>query len=378
MSAGSRDKAHAIRHNEFTWLLNTHRKVAPNIRAELLKTINEPIKAACILHLCTFSAACLTYLTTSSFWSLLWACSEAIVAPTRIFLLRLLQASSSIDIAAFTWLNRITALWFFSLGLAAFGSVHSNNIALAIITSNLIIALQGGIASRLASTPRLATLLSILLISPTILGIWAVDEKWAYTIPIAYILCFFGMHQLTKQNHKILLDKISAEHKNLVLLMRDPLTGLANRRKLRDQLQAFNSSPIRSYGLLCIDLDGFKAVNDQYGHLAGDQLLIAVSQRITSKLRSDDLACRVGGDEFIVILVDIDEDCAKRRAAELITILSAPFKLPIGITACIGASIGIALNKSRKTPMESIVKQADDALYQAKRAGKGTYKLADS
>lgn len=376
MSTAMPAEPHASRHYEFAWLLGTRSKISPTIRCELLKTIHEPIAIACTLHVFTFSVACLTYFTINSIWPLLWVCSEAIVAPIRIFLLWRLQASGSIENRAFIWLHRITTLWFISLGLAALGSIRSGNMAIAIITSNLIIALQGGIASRLASTPRYATLLSMVLIAPTTLGIWGTTETWAYAIPATYLLCFFGMHQLTQQNHKILCDKISAEHQNLALLMRDPLTGLANRRELRNKIETLNSSPLGSYALLCLDLDGFKAVNDQHGHLVGDQLLIAVGQRLTSKTRSDDLACRVGGDEFVVVLVDIDEEGAKRRAAELIACLSEPFELPNDITARIGASIGIALEKARSTSLESIVKQADDALYQAKRAGKGTYRVS--
>ncbi|MGK8436815.1 GGDEF domain-containing protein [Ectopseudomonas hydrolytica] len=378
MSTDRRAETPILGHYEFAWLLRTRGKIAPNIRSELLKTIHEPIAIACTLHIFTFSVACFTYFTISSNWSLLWACSEVIAASTRVPLLWRLKSSSSIESTLIIWLHRITTLWFFFLGLAALGGVLSGNVTVAIITTNLIIALQGGIASRLASTPRFAVFLSTVLIAPTILGVWGADEAWAYAIPISYILCFFGMQQLTKQNYKILCDKITAEHQNLALLMRDSLTGLANRRELRNKIQTLNTPPLRTYALLCLDLDGFKAVNDQYGHLVGDKLLVAVGQRLTSQTRSDDLICRVGGDEFVVVLVDIDEEGAKRRATEMIASLSEPFELSDGIQTRIGVSIGIALSNSRTTPLESIVKQADDALYQAKRAGKGTYKLSDS
>jgi diguanylate cyclase (GGDEF)-like protein len=322
--------------------------------------------------------ACLAYFKVNAIWPLFWVCSEPIVAFTRVLLLWRMRTSASLERGDYIWLHRITTYWFFSLGLAALGCLLSANIALAIISSNLIIALQGGIASRLASTPRFATLLSMALIAPTLLGVWNANESWAYAVPVIYIFCSIGMHQLTKQNHKILYEKITAEQKTLTLSMRDSLTGLANRRELRNKIQALNSSTRRNYALLCLDLDGFKAVNDQHGHLLGDQLLVAVAQRLTSKTRLDDLACRVGGDEFVIILVDIDEEEAKRKAGELIESLSAPFELSGGTTVKIGASIGIALANSASLPLESIVKLADDALYQAKRAGKGTFKLSEN
>ena len=375
MSTAKADKNRGITPDDLAWLFSTPSEIILPIRSELLKTILEPVAVACTLHAFTFSAAFLTYFATKSTWPLMWITIEAIVASSRIFLLWRLR-TVSIESRTFSWLHRITALWFFFLGLAALGCVRSENVATIILTSNLIIALQGGIASRLASAPRFATLLSIALIAPTVFGMWGLTQAWIYAIPATYVMCFFGMHQLTQQNHKILCDKISAEHQNLALLMRDPLTGIANRRELRNKIEVLNSSPLKSYALLYLDLDGFKAVNDQHGHVVGDQLLIGVSQRLISNTRSDDLACRLGGDEFVVVLVDIDEEGAKRRAAELIACLSEPFELANEVTARIGASIGIALGNSSSTSMESIVKRADEALYQAKRAGKGTYRLS--
>lgn len=365
--------SHPLKHHEFTWLLATFSKVDPAVQRELLKTIHEPITAACTLHFCTFSIAFSTYFVTNTAWSLIWTCSEALVALIRIILLRLLK--SALSEVTPLWLHRVTALWFMSLGFAALESIREGNPFFVLLTSNMIIVLQGSIASRSAPAPRLAAFLNVALITPSILGAWSSQESWAYAIPISYFFCFLGIHQLTSRNYNILRDKIIAEHKNQILLGRDALTGLANRRELRSKIEALNSSSCKNYALLCLDLDGFKAINDQHGHLIGDQLLIAVSQRITNMIRSEDLACRVGGDEFILVLENIDKEGAGRKAAGIISNLSEPYNLPNGIKSCIGASIGIAVAGAEKISLGAIVKQADDALYEAKRAGKGTYRF---
>lgn len=373
MVSQSHVNSRPLKHHEFTWLLATFSKIDPSVQRELLKTIHEPITAACTLHFCTFFIAFSTYLITNATWSLLWTCSEVVVALTRLFLLRRLQITSSESTPL--WLHRVTALWFISLGFAALQSIREGNLFFILLTSNMIIALQGSIASRVAPAPRLAAFLNVVLITPSILGTWSSQETWTYAIPISYFFSFLGIHQLTSRNYNILRDKIIAEHKNLSLLARDPLTGLANRRELRNKIEELKTSSFKNYALLCLDLDGFKAVNDQHGHLVGDQLLITVGQRIASMTRSDDLACRVGGDEFIVVLADIDEEGAGRKAAEMIANLSVPYHLPNGITSRIGVSIGIALAETTNIPLGSIVKKADDALYKAKREKKGTYKF---
>ncbi len=155
----------------------------------------------------------------------------------------------------------------------------------------------------------------------------------------------------------------------------DVLTDLPNRSLFWDRLgQALRRAKRRESGaaVLWIDLDGFKAVNDHFGHAAGDALLQQAAQRLKNRMRASDTVARMGGDEFAVILPDISEgesESAMRVAAELTTGLAEPFELPQG-TAHISGSIGVALYPQHAETAETLTQYADMAMYAAKHAGK--------
>ncbi len=163
----------------------------------------------------------------------------------------------------------------------------------------------------------------------------------------------------------------------------DALTGLPNRALMQDRLaQALARTARDGSGLavLFIDLDGFKPVNDTYGHIAGDMLLQGVAQRLRGCVRDSDTVARVGGDEFVVVsLGSGSPEAAATVADKLLTALTPPFPLGVG-EARIGASIGIALASGREpdqpVPAQSLLDAADHAMYDAKHAGKGVWRLA--
>jgi diguanylate cyclase (GGDEF)-like protein/PAS domain S-box-containing protein len=158
----------------------------------------------------------------------------------------------------------------------------------------------------------------------------------------------------------------------------DALTGLANRALFRDRLghAMARSRGSASYGVLFIDLDDFKTVNDSLGHAAGDQLLREMTTRLRSCLREADTAARLGGDEFAILLEDVDgdEDCVE-IAERLLARLAEPFDVA-GTEVSTSASIGIArgLSNPRGPALpEDLMRNADLALYEAKKTGKNRY-----
>jgi diguanylate cyclase (GGDEF)-like protein len=170
---------------------------------------------------------------------------------------------------------------------------------------------------------------------------------------------------------KSLVDLISvsvAQSQALAELERrattDPLTDLLNRTGLEVSLAASNGRP---RALMCLDLDGFKEVNDLHGHLTGDALLIAVAERIRSCVRRDDVIGRFGGDEFIVLALDTDIEEIRGLADRLVHHLSEPFHVG-GHTMLISASIGCAF-ASPSDDDATLIRRADDLLYQAKSLG---------
>ncbi len=165
------------------------------------------------------------------------------------------------------------------------------------------------------------------------------------------------------------------------LASREPLTGLYNRRYFNETLERRFSEALRyKTDLACVmlDLDGFKAVNDAFGHQVGDALLILTATTISSQLRSADVAARFGGDEFIVLLPQTDGDRARALAERIVERLSEDVqeRLP---QVCISMSIGIAsLSDLEIDDAESLVRTADHALYDAKAMGKNRIVSATS
>jgi len=158
----------------------------------------------------------------------------------------------------------------------------------------------------------------------------------------------------------------------------DPLTRLPNRLLLFSRMEHAIEVALRDgkmLALLMIDLDRFKDVNDGFGHLAGDELLQQVAKQLKARLRGVDTVCRLGGDEFTVLLEDIAQpEDAARVSNDIITTLGEPWLLSNGREVHIGASIGISLFPEHgATPVE-LLQQADTALYQAKAEGRGRFK----
>jgi diguanylate cyclase (GGDEF)-like protein len=167
-----------------------------------------------------------------------------------------------------------------------------------------------------------------------------------------------------------------AEEKALHLASHDVLTDLPNRRMLNSRLDALSERSQESgFSVFFVDLDRFKSVNDTLGHSAGDKLLLAVTKRLRSCVRSVDTVARLGGDEFAIIAPDmVDENAAAVLAHRLISAVSRPYEID-GSSLVIGASIGIAMAPRDGGGPEHLIRQADLALYQAKAAGKGCYRF---
>ena len=178
-----------------------------------------------------------------------------------------------------------------------------------------------------------------------------------------------------------LSDQQKAEHRASQLAASDSLTGLANRARMRNMLdEALGNSSSRKEGcgLLLIDLDRFKQVNDTLGHPIGDLLLQDVAQRLSAEIGDDGQVGRLGGDEFEALLPGMDEEGRLAALADrIIARISVPFAVR-GHNISIGASIGIAISRPGKSLADGLIKQADLALYAAKRAGRGTYRFFEA
>ncbi len=175
------------------------------------------------------------------------------------------------------------------------------------------------------------------------------------------------------------ITKLKASELELEFLAHhDPLTQLPNRVLFLSRLQHSLDKARRQdtrLAVLMMDLDRFKDVNDSFGHLAGDDLLQQVAERLTTRLRLTDTICRLGGDEFVVLLEEINHPEAAARVANLIIdTLNEAWQLSGGQEARIGASVGIALFPEHGSAPDELIQHADTALYQAKNEGRNRFK----
>ena len=164
------------------------------------------------------------------------------------------------------------------------------------------------------------------------------------------------------------------------LAMSDPLTGLLNRRGLEAAIAHAFSAESASPGtiaMLTIDLDHFKEVNDNFGHEAGDKVLHHVGRVIASAVRRSDLVGRLGGDEFLAVLIGVGPAQQALQIAEnIIARLEMPVELP-GTVIRVGASIGIAISSGDEDSPAALLRRADAAMYASKQAGRGRARLAE-
>ena len=165
----------------------------------------------------------------------------------------------------------------------------------------------------------------------------------------------------------------------LHLARHDALTGLLNRRGLARELERILSGAAitedNAPAVLYLDLDGFKPVNDKLGHGAGDEVLREVAARLKQSVRTDELVARLGGDELAIVIRQAGVAAVTALAQRIIHELERPYPLTSGTTVTIGTSIGIAFATANE-PADHLIERADKALYDAKQAGKGTYRIS--
>lgn len=168
-------------------------------------------------------------------------------------------------------------------------------------------------------------------------------------------------------------ELLEANEKLKYLASHDMVTKLPNRALLNEHLNHILASADRlnhKVALLFMDIDGFKQVNDAYGHEVGDFLLKEIGSRISDTLRQSDLVSRIGGDEFIVVLDDVSNDCPLESIAhKLIDVISKPFNIKNHVCK-IGVSIGISIYPQDGIDIETLISRADQAMYKIKSTGK--------
>jgi diguanylate cyclase (GGDEF)-like protein len=207
---------------------------------------------------------------------------------------------------------------------------------------------------------------------------WRDNQMFGAVIIIAMLANTINVSILLRRiawgNHR--LEEKTEEISRLA--WQDQLTKLPNRLYFHERLSQTVASADRTprrIALIMFDIDGFKSVNDTLGHEAGDRLLQEISRRVGSRIRQADTFARLGGDEFVVIMDSLREDEDARIVAETILRTIEEIDLFAAQGLRIGASVGVACGSGRRE-IPDLLKLADGAMYEAKRAGKGCYRFA--
>ncbi|MCP4149304.1 MAG: diguanylate cyclase [bacterium] len=208
------------------------------------------------------------------------------------------------------------------------------------------------------------------------------DGSWAWVLDRGKVATWTedGKPLLMSGTHQDITERKNAEEKIKHLATHDALTDLPSLKLAKDRaLMAVRLARRNktSCGIMFIDLDGFKAVNDSCGHDAGDALLKEVAKRLLACVRESDTVARIGGDEFLVTLseLQVSNKDAELIAGKLVQSISQPFSYN-GEQVSIGASIGIAIFPGNGEDIDNLIKQADNAMYSIKNSGKNGYTFA--
>ncbi|SMB54454.1 modulator of Rnase II stability [Serratia proteamaculans] len=207
-------------------------------------------------------------------------------------------------------------------------------------------------------------------------------ERWIKTVKGERLFLFRNkfVHSGSGKNEVFLIcsgtditEERRAQERLRVLANTDILTGLPNRNAIQDKItQSIAARDGNNVGLVYLDLDNFKKVNDAYGHMFGDRLLVEVSLAVLGCLAEGQTLARLGGDEFLVLAQQADHEMLQRLAQRIIDRLKTPFRIGL-IEVYTGCSIGIALCPEHGNDLDSLIRSADTAMYVAKEHGKRTY-----
>lgn len=219
------------------------------------------------------------------------------------------------------------------------------------------------------STIRLAAVLNVGIgVIPVLILLVANGTRMDFVFANSLLLCTGFMIHMVISQHDQLTQMLLLQRRMRQLAETDPLTGLANRRVLNDRIDtllAADPASGQSFALALIDLDGFKPVNDRLGHAAGDQLLVAIGERLVAAAGPEAVVARIGGDEFAVLSAGYDPDNTQSLITALLASLVTPLTIE-GEQIRIGASCGTACWPLDGSSREALFRQADLALYSRK------------
>ncbi len=364
------------------WLADPGPGVSEQVRIALIGELfgGLPIFAAGIINTIAVAAAIAIRTPTTVF--IAWLALELIICAGRLAVLVTARRACRAHRPTPTDLHLLlAAAWSFSVGLGAALCLANGDWIGSTLACLSSAAMVGGTCFRNFSAPRLAAAMMMLSLAPIIPAIAYAHQPLLYLLYAQMPLYLSAMTAAAFRLNKALIAVMHSKHESDYLARHDALTGLSNRAGLVDDLQmrliACNGSG-RSLALLFLDLDHFKPVNDTFGHGMGDKLLRVIAEKLSLMLPEADLIARIGGDEFVVLALDIDAEQAIAVGRDIIDVVTGPHTLDDDIRVSVGVSVGIAMSPQHGIEAEMLLSIADAALYEAKSSGKSCCRMASA
>ncbi len=240
-----------------------------------------------------------------------------------------------------------------------------------ILAAALIYGYSAGVAVRISVRPLIAGTAILLACVPTAISVMVYGDTVHWILAAMSMVFLFAamqsvLHVYRTTTRQICL-RLEMEHQ----ARHDALTGLYNRIALREAYSSLGRADDALTCVHCFDLDGFKEINDRFGHAVGDALLAGIAERLRESLEPPVIAVRIGGDEFVILQPDVRDPAeAENLARQILDVLALPYRL-VAEEITIGISLGYTMALSGSAELEQMMALADKASYRAKRNGGG-------
>jgi diguanylate cyclase (GGDEF)-like protein len=356
------------------WLAYPGHGVTKNIRVTLIGALfgSLPVFAGGIANTLMVSAAIAARMQTAPF--IAWFVIEVVICTARLVVLMMARRAAREHRQTPTDIYLLLSIaWSANVGYGVLISLASGDWVAATLACLSAAAMVGGICFRNFSAPRLAAMMILASLGPCLPGAALAGEPLLYVVFAQVPMYLVAMTLAAFKLNTMLIATMHSERENERRARHDPLTGLSNRAGFLDAVDAKLAEPsrgIEGLALLFLDLDGFKTVNDTYGHACGDRLLKMVANRLRRVVRPTDLVARIGGDEFLVCADGLAREQALELGRRLINEVATSYDLGEGISTKVGVSVGVAIAPEHGTDFTTLVEVADTALYEAKSQGK--------
>ncbi|WP_322517352.1 GGDEF domain-containing protein [Rhodopseudomonas palustris] len=367
------------------WLVNGPRPQPDAILRRLLLHSQTKTRT---LFLATLSTTLLTVMAaviTGAAWAYAWVAIEVAFGIARGIVARQMLKAQASDRPATALPLYLGLSWALSYSIGCALCVMSDEWPLFVLVAIVIAGLTSAIVSRNAGMPRYGFVQICILATPYTVAMIFSPIPQMYLVGLLIPAWGLGMGILLFENYDVLLNLFLSERENKWLANYDQLTGLPNRtmqhRRFEELLRdatGTSGNGCQPLTVLWLDLDGFKAANDRYGHELGDAVLVVVAERLRGCVRGDDLIFRVGGDEFVILLPATEAADSVEIANRVIARIAEPFDLGKDVPLSIGVSIGSATFPRDGKTADDLLRSADSAMYEAKRLGKGVVVHCDS